>query len=200
MNIIERVKNILITPKTEWIVIDTELATPQSLLMSYVLPLAIIAAIGPLLTGLFYAGVYGFTFFLITAIIAFVSIVIGYYISIYIVDMLAPSFGSERNLNKSAQLVAYSATPSYVAGFLSFIPVIGGLLRFAAWIYSIYIMYLGLGPLKGTTEDKKIVYLIVAFVVMIGVTVIIAAILGGIFFAAFGFGAAGMMGAGRYGY
>ena len=200
MNIIERVKNILIIPKTEWNVIDAESATPQSLLMSYVLPLAIISAIGTLLTGLFYAGVFGFTFFIITAAIAFISIIVGYYISIYIIDMLAPSFGSEKNLNKSAQLVAYSATPSYVAGFLSFIPVIGGLLKFAAWIYSIYIMYLGLGPLKGTEEDKKVVYLIVSFVVVIGITVIVALILGGILFAAFGVGAAGMMGAGSYRY
>ena len=189
MNLIDRVKNILVNPKTEWEVINSESATPQSLLMAYVLPLAIIAAVGPLLSGLFFAGVLGLTFFLLTAVVAFISIILGYYISIYIVDMLAPSFGSGKDLNKSAQLVAYSATPSYVAGLLSFIPVIGSLLKFAAWIYSIYIMYLGLGPLKKTPEDKKVVYLLVAFLVMLGVTLVISAILGGILFATMGFGA-----------
>ena len=91
-------------------------------------------------------------------------------------------------------MVAYAATPSYVAGLLSFIPVIGGLLKFAAWVYSIYIMYLGLGPLKKTPEDKKIIYLLVAFLVMIGVTLVVGAILGTLLFASFGFGATRMMG------
>ena len=102
--------------------------------------------------------------------------------------MLAPNFGSEKDLNKSAQLVAYSGTPSYVAGLLSFIPVIGGLLKFAAWIYSIYIMYLGLGPLKKTVEDKKIIYLIVAFIVMVAIMLVISAILGSILFTTVGLG------------
>ncbi len=194
MNLIDRVKNILITPKTEWDVIDNEIATPQSLLMSYVLPLAIVSAVGPLLSGFLFPGVFGLTFFLVTAIIAFVSTVLGYYISVYIIDLLAPSFGSEKDLNKSAQLVAYSSTPSYVAGLLGFIPVLGGLLKFAAWIYSVYIMYLGVGPLKKTPEDKKVIYLLVAFLVMIGVTIIISAVLGGILFASIGFGGIRSMG------
>ena len=168
MNLIERVKNILITPKTEWDVIDNETATPQSLLTSYVLPLAIISTVGPLLTGFLFPGVFGLSFFLVSAIIAFIASILGYYISVYIVDLLAPSFGSEKNLNKSAQLVAYSGTPSYVAGLLGFIPVLGGLLKFAAWIFSVYIMYLGVGPLMKTPEDKKVIYLLVAFLVMIG--------------------------------
>jgi hypothetical protein len=194
MNLFDRVKNILITPKTEWDIIDNEEATPQSLLMSYVLPLAIVSAVGPLLTGFLFPGAFGLTFFLVTAIIAFVSTALGYYISVYIVDLLAPSFGSEKNLNKSAQLVAYSGTPSYVAGLLGFIPVLGGLLKFAAWIYSVYIMYLGVGPLKKTPEDKKVIYLLVAFLVMIGVTIIISAVLGAILFASIGFGGMRSMG------
>ena len=194
MNLVDRVKNILVTPKTEWDVIEREPATPQSLLTSYVLPLAVVSAIGPLVTGFLFAGSVGLTFFLITAIIAFISVIVGYYISIYIIDLLAPSFDSEKDLNQSAKLVAYSATPSYVAGLLSFIPVIGSLLKFAAWVYSIYIMYLGLGPLKKTPEDKKVIFLLVAFLVMIGVTLIIVAVLGGLLFASFGFGASRMMG------
>ncbi len=194
MNLIDRVKNILVSPKTEWDVINAESATPQSLLMTFVLPLAIVSAIGPILSGFLFAGVLGLTFFLITAVIVFVSTILGYYISIYIVDSLATSFGSEKDLNKSAQLVAYSATPSYVAGLLSFIPVVGGLLKFAAWIYSVYIMYLGIEPLKKTPEDKKVIYLLVAFLIMIGVTLVIGAILGAILFATIGFGAMKNMG------
>ena len=192
MNLIERVKNILITPKTEWEVINGETATSQSLLMGYVLPLAIVAAVGSLLKGLLFAGAFGLKFFIITAVIAFISSVIAYYVTVIIVDMLAPSFGSEKNMGKSAQLVAYSGTPSYVGVLLSFIPVIGWIVSLAAWAYGVYIMYLGIGLLKKTPEDKKVVYMIVAFLIMIVLYFILVTILGAILFAAVGLTAGGL--------
>lgn len=188
MNLIERVKNILTTPKTEWEVINGESATPQSLLMGYVLPLAVVAAIGPVLSGLLFAGVFGFKYFIITAVIGFVAQVVAYYITVILVDMLAPSFGSEKDMNKSAQLVAYSFTPSFIAGILSFIPILGALISLAAWVYGVYIMYLGMAPLKKTPEDKKVVYLVVVYVILIAIYFVIAAILGAILFAAMGVG------------
>lgn len=192
MNLIERVKNILITPKTEWDVINGETATPQSLLMSYVLPLSLVAAVGSLLKGFLFAGLLSLKFFIITAVIAFIASIIAYYITVIIVDMLAPSFGSEKNMGKSAQLVAYSGTPSYIGGLLSFIPVIGWIVSIAAWVYGVYLMYLGIGPLKKTPEDKKVVYMIVAFLIMIVLYFILVAILGAILFAAMGMTAGGL--------
>lgn len=194
MNIIERVKNILITPKTEWDVINGETATPQSLLMSYVLPLSVVAAVGSLLKGLLFSGVFGLKYFIIAGVIAFISSIVAFYVSAIIVDMLAPSFGSEKDMGKSAQLVAYSGTPSYIGSLLSFIPVIGWLISIAAWVYGIYLMYLGIGPLKKTPEDKKVVYMIVAFLIMIVLYFVIAAILGAILFAAMGMTAGGLFG------
>jgi hypothetical protein len=190
MNLIERVKNILITPKTEWDVINGETATTQSLLMGYVLPLAVVSAIGPLLSGLLFAGVLGLKYFIISAVISFIASIVAFYVSVIIIDMLAPSFGSEKNMGKSAQLVAYSGTPSYVGGLLSFIPVIGWIVSIAAWVYGIYLMYLGIGPIKKTPEDKKVVYMIVAFVIMAAIYFIVVAILGAILFAALGAGMA----------
>lgn len=192
MNLIERVKNILITPKTEWDVINGETATPQSLLMGYVLPLSLVAAVGSLLKGFLFAGVLSLKFFIITAVIAFIASILAYYITVIIVDMLAPSFGSEKDMGKSAQLVAYSGTPSYIGGLLSFIPVIGWIVSLAAWVYGVYLMYLGIGPLKKTPEDKKVVYMIVAFLIMIVLYFILVAILGAILFAALGMTAGGL--------
>lgn len=190
MNLIERAKNILLTPKTEWLVIDTESTTPQNILISYVLPLAIFSAVGSLLSAIMPSAFFG-KYLLWTAVIGFISIIIGFYISTYVIDMLAPSFGSEKNLGKSAQLVAYSNTPVWVAGFLSFIPVIGFLLAIAGWAYSIYLFYNGLGVLKKTPEDKKVVYMVVAFIVMIAISFIISAILMAVFAGAMGAGAIG---------
>ena len=190
MNLIERVKNMLVTPKTEWEVVNGETATPMSLLTGYVLPLAIIAAIGTLLKGVLFTGLldWGLKYYIIAAVIALVSNIIAYYVTVIVVDMLAPSFGSEKNMGKSAQLVAFSSTPSYIAGLLAFIPVLGWILMIGAWVYGIYIMYLGIGPLKKTPEDKKAVYMIVVYVIMIAIYFIIGAILGAVLFASMGLG------------
>ena len=194
MNLIDRVKNILITPKTEWLVIDAEAATPQNMLMSYVFPLAIFSALGGIISSLMSSS-SGSAFFWV-AVVSLITIVIGFYISTYVIDMLAPSFDSERSLGKSAQLVAYSNTPVWIAGFLSgilsFIPFlgifIGVILSIAGWVYSIYLFYNGLGILKKTPESKKIVYMVVAYIVMIAIAVIISAILGVIFVGLIGVG------------
>ncbi len=190
MNIIERVKGILLTPKTEWAIIDNEPATPPSVLTSYVIPMVIVSMVGTLIRYFAFSSIYsGTTYLIATLIVAFLAAILGYYISTYVIDTLAPSFGSEKNLGKSAQLVAYSGTPGYIAGLLSFIPVIGPLLGFAAWIYGIYLMYIGIGPLKKTPEDKKVVYLILSYVVIIAVYFILMAVLGLVIFGMFGLGA-----------
>ncbi|MFC4262915.1 Yip1 family protein [Ferruginibacter yonginensis] len=190
MNLIERVKNILITPQTEWDVIDGETATAPGLFTSYVLPLSLVACVGGVLQYFLFSAKNGIspTFAIATAAIGIIASLVGYYITTFIVDMLAPSFGSEKNLGKSAQLVAYSNTPSAIARLLSFLPIIGSLLAFAAWGYSIYLMYLGVGTIKKTPEDKKVVYILVAIVINIAVYLILAAILGAIIFATIGIG------------
>ena len=190
MNLIERVKNILTTPKTEWLVIDTEVTTPPNILISYVLPLAIFSALGRIISGIMPSSFFG-TYLVWVAVVGFISIVIGFYISTYVIDMLAPSFDSEKNLGKSAQLVAYSNTSVWIAGFFTFIPVIGFLLAIAGWVYSIYLFYNGLGVMKKTPEDKKVVYMVVAYIVMIAITFIISAILMAVFASVIGFGAMG---------
>jgi len=194
MNLLDRVKNILITPKTEWAVIDSETATPQSLLTGYILPLAVVAAAGSLIRGLLFAGTLGLKYFIVMAIISFIVTMLSFYINVYIIDMLAPSFGSEKNLGKSAQLVAYSLTPSYIAALLSFIPFLNVLIMIAGWVYGVYIMYLGIGPLKKTPEDKKVVYMVIAFLIMIAVYFILGAILGAILLAVMGLGAVSGLG------
>jgi hypothetical protein len=45
MNLVDRVKRILLSPKTEWEVIDAEPATAAELYTRYIMPLA---AIGPI--------------------------------------------------------------------------------------------------------------------------------------------------------
>jgi hypothetical protein len=60
VNIVERVKNVIMTPKTEWDVIAGEATQPKDLVITYVLPLAALAAIagfiGTAVIGSFFLG------------------------------------------------------------------------------------------------------------------------------------------------
>jgi hypothetical protein len=167
MNIVDRVKNILMKPKEEWQVINTESTPTPTLITTYLLPLAVLAALASFIGYGFILGYGTVKIGLIYALIALVQIVLAVYINAFITDALAPSFASEKNMIKSAQLVVYAATPGYIGSLLNIIPAIGWLGSLAGGIYSIYLLYLGIPVLKKTPEDKVPIYLIVIILVLI---------------------------------
>jgi len=183
MNIVERVKNILLTPKTEWPVIASESPDTGQILMTYVLPLAAIPFVGYLLGGLI--GHLGLTYGIALGVVQFLSAIIGVYLVAFVADLLAPSFGSEKNMGRSVQLVAYSYTPAWVAGILFIIHSLSIVVTIAS-LYGLYLMYLGLPVIKKTPQDKQVVYLVVIIISVLIVYLILAAILTAIVFGIFG--------------
>jgi len=181
MSIITRAKNILLSPRTEWDVIQTETETPQSLLGKYVIPMAFIPAVASFigfgLIGLdaVVVRVHGIRWGLTIAVIKFIASVISYYICAYVVDALAPSFGSEKNLGRSAQLVAYSFTAAWVAGIFYIIPSLNILT--IVGLYSIYLFYMGIPPMKHTPEDKRIGYIVVSILVSIVISFLVSLVI-----------------------
>ena len=187
MNLVERAKNILVTPKTEWDAVAAEEPNTQQILLGYVLPLALIPTIAVII-GWGLIGIFGFTSFtygiamgLVQLINAFLSVLV----TGFVIDLLAPSFGSQKNMGRAVQLVAYSMTPVWIAGILNILPSIGWLAGLIG-LYGLYLMYLGLAPLMKTPEDKKVGYLVVSILILIVVYFVIAAILTAIFMAIFG--------------
>lgn len=194
MNLVDRVKNIIMTPKTEWPVIAAEEPNPTAILTGYVIPLAVVPAIATVIgTGLI-GGQFGasLTFGIGTAVVGFISAVLGVYLTALIMDYLAPNFGSQKNFGRAMQTVAYSYTPAWVGGILAIVPAIAWLGTLAG-LYGLYIMYLGLPHTMKTPEDKTIVYMVVTIIVLVVVYSILALILGGIMVAILGFGAMGSM-------
>ncbi|UEG50591.1 YIP1 family protein [Ferruginibacter lapsinanis] len=183
MNLIERVKNIIITPKTEWEKIATEEQSLSSVISTYVVPLAVAGAIATFIGWAFIGIDYGFFrmkgigWGVKMAVIQLISSIVGVIVTAFIVDALAPSFGSEKNINRSAQLVAYGYTPSFIGALLGVLPSIGWLGGLFG-LYGIYLIYLGLGPMKKTPEDKKVIYMVVTIVILIVVYLILGLILG----------------------
>ena len=195
MNIVDRAKNIIMTPKTEWPVIAAEEPNVGQIVSGYVIPLALIPAIAAMLGyGLIGRGMASsFTLGIAMAIIGFVVALGGVYLTAYVIDMLAPNFGSQKNFGRAMQLVAYSYTPAWVAGILNIIPVLAVLVLIAS-IYGLYLLYLGFPHMMKTPGDKVVVYMVVSIVVLIVVYFVLTALLTAIVLGIFGLSAMSMMG------
>ncbi|MFI5171116.1 MAG: Yip1 family protein [Chitinophagales bacterium] len=178
MNLIDRAKNIIITPAKEWDVIAAEQPNTQKIITTYVLPLALAAALAAFIGYGFIASgaMGGMTWGIYYLINVLVGAIAGVFVSAFVIDALAPNFGSEKNIGRSIQLVAYAYTPAWIGGLLAIFPpiaIIGSLLS----LYSLYLLYLGMPKLKKTPPDKHVSYFVVSLVVMIVVYFIIALIM-----------------------
>lgn len=188
MNLVERAKNIIITPKTEWDAVAAEEPNTQEILFSYVFPLCLIPTIA-IFIGYSFVGApfwgnsitLGIAYALITILTAFISVLL----TAFVIDALAPSFGSTKNFGRALQLVAYSFTPAWVIGILNIFPVLGVLVWIGS-IYSLVLIYFGMTPLMKTPDDKKIGYIIVSIVILVVVYVVIGLILTTIILGIFG--------------
>jgi hypothetical protein len=180
MNLVDRAKNIILTPKTEWPVIAGETPNIQQIIVGYVIPLALIPAVATILGGLLFVHsvFFSVTYYIGTAIAAFVAAVIGVFVTAYVIDFLAPNFGSEKGLGRAMQLVSYSFTPAWIAGVLNIIPFLG-IIGALAGLYGIYLLYLGLPVLMKTPQDKVVIYLVVTIIVLLVVYFVLAAVFSG---------------------
>lgn len=184
-SLIDRVKNLLMTPKTEWPKIDAEPATVQGLFTGYVMILAAIPALATAIglflfvpRGVVIAGIgvsFGITTtsIIASALIQYVLSLVSVYVMGLIIDALAPSFGSTKDPIKALKVAAYYPTAAWVAGALMIVPQIGGLVMLVGGLYSLYLLYIGLPILMRTPADKQVAYFVVTLVVAIVVLGII---------------------------
>ena len=126
MALVDRVRNICVSPATEWAVIEQERAEPAELTVSYLAPLAAIGAVAgfvgatalrsvmPFMGG----GITGFIASLIGACVGFVMTIVGCYVIAFIINALAPTFGAKPDFNQAFKTSIYSYTPGLVAGVL----------------------------------------------------------------------------------
>ena len=187
MALLARVKNILLTPKTEWEVIDAEPTTVADLYKGYIIPLA---AIGPV------AQAIGFSVFgmrvpflgtyrtpvgtaITQAVVTYVLTLVAVFVLALIIDALAPTFNGTANRIQALKVAAYSYTASWVAGIFMLIPALSFLSILG--VYSLYLLFLGLPVLMKSPKEKALAYTAV---------VIIAAI---VLFMLIGFAAAAFM-------
>ena len=200
MNLINRVKNILLTPDKEWDVINGEQPNTPGIITGYVLPLAGAAAVAAFIG----YGVIGFRILgfrvngtewgLYHAISILVMGIGSVFLCALIIDAFAPSFGSEKNMGRSVQLVAYAYTPAWIGGLFSILPAIA-FIGSLAGLYGLYLLYIGIPKLKKTPAANQAGYFVVSIVVLIAIYFIIGLIMSkvvlsimGLSYGGFGFG------------
>jgi hypothetical protein len=186
MNLVERVKAILLTPKTEWAAIEGEPGDPQYLFMNYVAILAAIPAvcrfIGTSIVGVNMPMVgafrIGIVAGLVGAIVYYVLAFVMVYVMALIIDGLAPTFGGQKSQPSALKLAVYSMTPVWLVGVFSLIPGLSILAILG--LYGLYLFWLGAPTLMKTPEDKSIAYTAAVVVCGIVVSVIVGAIVAAI--------------------
>lgn len=187
MNLIQRAKNIVLSPQSEWEVIAPETTSTGELYKSYIAPLS---AIGPIASfiGLSVVGVslpfmgnYRVPFLsgLSMTVVSYVLGLVGIYVIALIIDALAPTFGGEKNQGQALKVAAYAATPAWIAGVLHILPALGILALLAA-LYSLYVLYLGLPVLMKSPKEKAVGYTVVVVICAIVLSVVIG-LVGGMF-------------------
>jgi hypothetical protein len=173
MNLVERVKGIILSPKTEWPVIAGESGDTSYLFRNYVAYLAAIPAvcgfIGSLVIG---ASIIGA---LIGAVIKYLLAFVGVYIVAWIVNLLAPTFASQKDFPSALKVTVYSYTASWLAGVFLIIPALSFLTILG--LYGLYLLYLGLPPLMKTPPEKSILYTITIVVCAIVVAIVLGAVI-----------------------
>ena len=179
MNIVERVKKILLEPKKEWEIISRETTNTSELYKSYIMPLA---AIGPVasIIGMSIAGLsipFAGTFRLpITtsvgsAVVQYILSLVGVYVLALIVDFLAPNFSGEKNINQALKLAAYSYTAGWLVGIFAIVPTLGFFMILG--LYGLYLIYTGIPILMKAPREKALVYTVTVVIAAVIISVII---------------------------
>lgn len=167
-SLVNRVKGILMQPKSEWQVIDGEPATVSSIYMGYIVPLAAIPAIcGAIPMARYYVG-----FAARFAVTEYVLALISPFVLALIINALAPTFGGQKNQIQALKVAAYAATASWVGGVFLLLPALG-IISLVAGLYSLFLLYLGLPVLMKSPSDRAMGYTVVTIIVAVVLFVVL---------------------------
>ena len=170
MNLVERLKGILLTPRTEWPKIAAEPMTVQQIYTTWIM---ILGAIGPLVALVMTRSIGAALaqYLLLLVVTALVAL---------IVDALAPSFGGRKDFPTSLKLAAFSYTAAFLGGIFGLLGMIGGLLSLAAAVYAWYTFFLGAPVLGKCSPEKALPFTLVVVVAGIALGVLLSVLLAGL--------------------
>jgi len=152
MKLVERVKAIMLTPGTEWPVIEQEPGRTSDLFIKYVAILAAIPEVAHLVGQSLIGGYAPIVPNLMRAVIVYIVTFVMVYIIAGVIDLLAPRFGGRKNFRNAVKLSVYSHTPLWLAGIFLAVPGLNFLLILG--IYGFYLLWIGLPLLMRIPNDR----------------------------------------------
>jgi hypothetical protein len=186
--LLQRARSLLVSPRTEWPVIEAEPATIADLFRDYFMVLAAIPPVcGFIKISLIGYAWHGFRVYrrgilpgLSAALVEYLVSLVAVYALSVIVDALAPSFGGQPSRTQALKAVGYSYTAAWVAGFARLLPGLSGLIALAGGLYGIYLLYLGLPHAMKVPAERAVPYAAVTVIIALVLGWFIALITGGL--------------------
>jgi hypothetical protein len=173
MNLLRRVKGLILSPNAEWAVIENEKLSVAELYLRYIV---VLAAIPPFAT---FFGVWLFGYsrgILGEAHMTFVGgatrAIAQYLVSLpmifivaFVLSSAAPSFDGRSNDAKALALAAYSYTPAWLAEIFGLVP--GFRWLDILGFYGVYLFYLGAPRMLKCPKDNADVLTLIALIASI---------------------------------
>jgi len=181
----QRAKQIMLQPVPEWEAIKAENTSYKQLIKDYAIPMIVLVLVAALIGGLLFHTGHRLTFgyLIATLLISLLVTAGGLYLSALVINEIVPSFGAQKNLDSTFNLLIYSCTAFFVcyaaAKLLDIFPL--NVLFNLCGLYSFYLFFTGTTPILGIQQDRKGTFTLVSALIMIGIFVILSLILGAIF-------------------
>ena len=164
--LILRIKNISLKPSETWPTIKEEEATVTTIIMQYLLFLAIVPAVAFYFRNIAEIAAVA----LLGALLYAVLNVAGIYGSAKLIQLLAGQFGATATEIDTFKLTAYSMTPAMLGTILVLIPWFSGL-TFIIALYSLYLLYVGLPVLLTCPDEKRLPFSLLSMVIVYAIFV-----------------------------
>lgn len=176
-----RAISLLVRPRAAWAQIAATASDAEGLFPRYVAPLAAIPAVcsvaGPLEFGFNLASV-GLVMsplgLVLGALVRYGATFVVLLVAAPLIGLAGRAFGGNASRARALELVAYAATATWLAGVAELYPTLGLAVGILAAVYSLYALYLGVTPMLGVPEERRLY----AYAVILMIVAALAALQG----------------------
>ncbi len=164
MSLLSRVKGLILTPQTEWAIIEKEDTSVLDLYRRYI---ALLAAIPPF-ASFFGSWLFGFSYGssgivhptfaggLYRAVVQYLLSLPAFFLVAFVISTVAPHFEGKSDDRRALMLTAYSYTPVWLAALFGLVPGLRWL--DVLGFYGIYVFSVGLAPMMRVPKENLDVF------------------------------------------
>ena len=171
MDVVKRLRGLLVDPRREWTAIAAE---PADVVWTYRNFIAIVAAIPSAALLLRFTLGAAPLLGLRAAVTRYVVALASPMVAAVVVEKLAPRFHSKGSTGHALKLVAYSTAPAWVAGVFYLLPGVGATATLVAVLYGIYLFAIGLPRLLHTPREQIVPFMLVCGIVLVVINILLA--------------------------